>query len=386
MLSNPFAAYSIVWSIIFIIFSTNLSVFTEYCNTEFRLFLIISIIVYFCIGLVATFWAKAKYKYEKKETFSNQVKRYGHIVIISLYLIYFLYQRRLPLLNGAYSSSNSGNEKGADLPFFYVPLVVGSLVYGYYLAYAFITTKENIYLVQFAVVLLLFMLDAHRGYAIFCVVIFAYLYLKKQKIRNLASIRVKWIVIACLFLTCILFIFEVLGNVRSGYSWNDNSYIVHLGQFHNSEIGAGPFSWIYTYATTPLATMYNIANTSIPNSNFIYILYCFIPESIVSLLDDSFPIEPNLIVSYQNAATAYHQPYLAYGITGCYIYLSLSIILTLFYFIAIRKIGHYVKLMDSILVLNSIMTVFQLPYYYNVTSLVPLFLLILGIFKRINND
>lgn len=312
------------------------------------------------------------------------------IFLIAGFVADWAYRREIPIFNPYQGFDTSVTEQETmGIPVVHVVIIGLSIFYAMYLQYLFLSnTKQKTLLVELLSVLFLLLLNNSRGYVVFSLFVGVLLYAAFNK-SDLLNTRASVIVFLVFGVLGIVFFISAAGNIRSGYSWNDCSYIEAIGYFDNYPSWLSKhFMWFYTYATSPLANL-NL-NCSLHYSNFDApgLLYSFLPEQISNsyLLVN---VKPAYIVQHLNACTGFATFSVAAGSLGLFVgfvglvgYYSL-IKVVLKKFVVLQTFG------NALLCFLTIAFIFFNCFTTSALCYIPLFLIIASIYlhgRYLNGD
>ncbi|MBQ8342155.1 MAG: sugar transferase [Clostridia bacterium] len=196
-------------------------------------------------------------------------------------------------------------------PILHVIVFTFAFFYAVNMFYHFLQEKRwkrrLVYLAVILLILFLFLCLYNRAVLLMIGFMCAMLFLSYRK-------KIRWWHIAVVAVLAIvaLYLFGVMGNVRSGSPWNDTSYIFEIAQIDEEKWPAfipEPFAWAYVYLVTPLGNLNHYVQNFAVDWSFSGVLSCIIPDALVNRIfsDISFVIPPaieQLTVS-SGFATAY---------------------------------------------------------------------------------
>lgn len=327
---NCFFWYSVIWTMILILYSFKLTLFNKSLDISLLLFILFTIIISFAIG----YFNKGRFKYSKKAI------DYGSkpiIAIIILFILNFVYAKSIPLFSiitgaSAYREFNS-------IPIIYVVLNGISFYYGinYFNAYLNLNNHKRRNLIYFLIINVLYLLVFSRSTILFLMLsalILYIMYKRKTTTKGKKTNKKKYtLIIISIFL--ILYIFGALGNIRSGFKYNDNSYIQRIGLYTKyPDFLPKQFMWSYSYLTSPLANLNNnISKHKNVNFNFQGVVSELINRTISKQLFPNLKYGEEAVLSvgiekeYFSASTGYFLMYTYGGFLGLFVqYIILLII------------------------------------------------------------
>lgn len=340
--------------------------------------LVMSLFVLFCVTiLVSAIMAKLS-KRVPAMRLRWRVKRSPTITMLLCigFAADWVYRGSLPILvpyQGYDPSLTIGVTVG--IPVFHVFLMAFSIYYSMYLGYLFVSdTTQKQTLAEFIVAIMLFLINNSRGYIVFILFTTLILYAAINN-RGVKETKISTILLIILGTSFVIFFISVMGNVRSGFSWNDCSFIEKIGMYtHYPSWLSKHFMWFYSYATTPLANLNLNCRLFTGEYNVKALLFSFLPEQLSNsvLVSSTTPY----ITSYFNAETGFATFARAAGVFGVFC----SFIGTLAYYTAIKAVLSKYKILDTfgnaILCLLVVVAIFYSAYTTSSVCYMPLFLIV----------
>lgn len=324
---NFYYMYAWIWGSIFILYSFRWSAFNKPMSIGMTIFLLLTISISLVVGTLR----KGKLKFKRINNF--KYKSGLTKIMVAFFLMDFLYAGEVPFITIAIRhSSQYMNYQG--IPMLHVFIVAAGALYSIYLFYLYLNEtnkkKKKRVGIDFLILLSMFLLMFYRGMIIMigysCLIML--IAVKSSRIFNRKNIfRAIPVVLICLFL------FGVLGNIRSGLQWNDNSLIEQMGRYNDNYPAFLPkeYMWSYSYITSPLANLNNSTiNESINYLDIQEFIYSVIPDFISKRLqgtDTTLSRELyNLMAEYFNASTGFIESYYAGSYLAMYIYFFIEMI------------------------------------------------------------
>lgn len=319
---NFYYLYGIIWTFIIVLYSFSWSDFNKNLDPNMLIFLIATIIFSFFMGYIR----KNKFKYipSKKRNHKHTIT----IILVICFILDFLYSKQIPFISIILGQSEYMDFQG--IPILHVFIIAAGAVNCFSLFYKYLGLHEKKVkikvLIDFVLMLIMYLFLFSRQ--MLAVVIFGCLVMiySDLKYHNKMSLTKKRIMILVLLIFMFLYLFGVLGNLRSGYSWNDCSWIEKIGKFNDSYPSFLPkeFMWLYLYITNPLANLSHTLITNVTTSRSV--LYSLIPDFIAKRIGggifdfwstgDRF----NLVADYLNATTGFSDSVLSARYIGIFIY------------------------------------------------------------------
>lgn len=326
---NYFWWYSAIWSIVLILYSLSINPFRFELSGELLAFIISSVVISFSLGLLT----REKFAFPEKKAgltppllFLSKKKHFNKpaIAITAGAILEFLIIGVIPLLSIAISHTEV--YKGIDyVPVLHVAVVTLATFFAIVYAYIAIIDKERRKkaVINSAVLLLVLLLYLLRSQiAMVCVavaIILLSVLLKKYKLKF------KYIVAAIAIMLAGLFGFGAIGNMRQGYSWDDNSYIEEIGEYKDwPSFVPGQYMWAYSYITTSLANLAYFMQLGVAENHTLKgVLLELVPDTV----SKRFAIEEEasdtnnryLIKATFTTSTGFYGSYLNGGYIGMYV-------------------------------------------------------------------
>lgn len=331
---NVFYWYSIIWGVVLFLYSLGFSTYNKPLDTNLLLFLVISILLSFTLGIIN----RKKFRYKG---INIMYKRNRILTYISLIIgaMEFIFARNVPLFSIALGRSNYGDFQG--IPLIHTILENFIIFYSSYLFYLFLESKDKSLLYESIALVSILLLMFHKGVVIFC--LFIMLNLAVAKIRTKYKIlSFKKLVLFAIFVVMILYVNGVLANIRSGYKWNDCSFILRIGgitywpSFLPKEL-----SWSYVYITSPLANLNLMVKEYADTFSFGQMFFTIVPIFLTKRMFPQFLINSEatyiLNISALNACTGFAEPVVAASSIGLWFYYISYILIIMCTIKRIRK-------------------------------------------------
>ena len=328
---NCFFGYSAVWTLILILYNFKLSMFNQGLDVGLLLFIIFTIVSSFLIG----FFSKGKFKYV------NKAIDYGLkpiIFIVILFILNFIYAKSIPLFS--IIAGNSAYREFNSIPILYVVLNGISFYYGinYFNAYLNLNDHKGRNLTSFLIINVLYLLVFSRSTILFLITgaLILYVMSKRENIVNKKKVKKKKYVLIVISVFLVLYFFGFLGNIRSGFKYNDNSYIQRIGLYtYYPKFLPKQFMWSYSYLTSPLANLNNnVLNHKDIDFNFQGVMSESINRTISKQLFPNLKYGEEAVLNigiekeYFSASTGYFLMYSYGGFIGLFIQYILLLIIS----------------------------------------------------------
>ena len=333
-------------------------------SAEYILFLISTIIISFILGIHTYNTKIFSFNINIKTNYKGC--RRIIFIIIFLFIIECFFARSIPIL-ASLSEIKDVTYTEFGLPIIHVLVVNGISLCCLYSYYGYLSAnnkyeKKN-HLKNVALSFIPFFLMFNRGATMICITGCVFLYLMKAKSLKKVFTRL------LIFAIAILYIFGLLGNLRSSVDGSSN-LILQVGQatesFKESSI-PHEFFWSYIYISSPLANAQNIANNNKniqldTNDLLNFIIYEQSPQIISKRLGNGSSIsqrKPNLIVDQLTVCSVYGTGYQYIGWGGPILMFLFMIFFLLFNILLIPKNSVYHTLCVAFLCALNLMNIFD---------------------------
>ena len=303
---NPFLWFSLVW--IFVLFIHTFNFSKAYPSTSSSMYAFFGFIIP-CSIILAIFY---HFKFLKKMKHIHISSRPLFSVVIFCYVALALecvYSRSIPLISIFRHDINYLS--------FGIPLLTGlfssftmfiSVICSIKLVYC----KENRFK-NFILLLLTYgryVIVFSRGPLIFCVLITLIIFFSKRKFSFW------WIPILIILGIAFLFVFNITGNIRMGFAWNDSSYLLEISKFDKKYYGLQNFSWGLVYLDTPLGNiLYNEAHYVYPN-DINGLISQLLPNIVSEVIYPDYDRALRLVIPNLNVSSIFAGGYKFYGYSG----------------------------------------------------------------------
>ncbi len=394
---NYFWWYSAIWSIVLILYSLSINPFRFELSGELLAFIISSVVISFCLGLLTRekfAFPEIKAGLNSPLLFLSKKKHFNKpaIIITAGAILEFLIIGTIPLLSIAISHTDVYKGIGY-VPVLHVVVVTLATFFAIVYAYIAIMDKERqkkaiINSVVLVVVLLLYLLRSQI--AMVCVtvaIILLSVLLKKYKLKF------KYIVAAIAIMLAGLFGFGAIGNMRQGYSWDDNSYIEEIGEYKDwPSFVPGQYMWAYSYITTSLANLAYFMQLGVAENHTLKgVLLELVPDTVSKRFADEEAADDTdnryLIKATFTTSTGFYGSYLNGGYIGMYVIFAYMMGLGIIGVVLSDKLKNksLFVIFASILSVTYIFMLFDNMFAYvgfGIPVLIALALLIAGVWRK----
>lgn len=351
-----------------------------------------ALLVFFCVSIVVSI-IMAALSDPIPLVKLRWAKRRKPVITIALFfgfLADWAYRGGLPVLQSyqGYDPTSTA-ELSVGIPVFHVALMAFAIFYAMYLSYLYLSDVQNKgYLWEFLLLIGMLVLNNSRGYVVFCLFIMLLLYSSFNS-NGFRQTKVGSIVLIVFAALGVIFFISAAGNIRSGFAWNDCSYIETIGYFNNyPEWLTKHFMWGYSYATSPLANLnLNCLHYS-GNLNVSALFFSFLPEQL-SAGPLSRGVTIYYVVNHLNAVTGFATFVSAAGVGGAYVAFAGMIMLYTLIKALLRKFRVLETFGNALLCFLALAMIFFNCFTTSALCYIPLFLIVASYYlnrRLVSND
>ncbi|WP_420603496.1 O-antigen polymerase [Flagellimonas sp.] len=353
LLRNPFFIYILGFTLAFFVYALDWSEIYPSLTTEVKIFFTITFITFIFFAIAVH---QLKLIRRAPATTKQKLITICFYLIIALYFLEFLYERDVPLL------AKLMGRPGIDYKEFGIPLLHGTLISfnSFLIAHSFtvyMSTKRKKALTYYLLLYVPALFILNRSIIVFGLLTSLFIYM-----HFIGRIKVKnQLKLAVLAFTA-LFLFGVVGNLRSG-----GDYIYTQSKatkdFMESSMPK-EFYWTYLYVASPLANFQNTINKkSVGEYDFMgFVFYENLPRIISKNLGGPLQVERKdlvRIVPWLTVGTTYARSFSYLGWYGPYLlfFSNLLVYLMVIYLVPRRSSYHTTTIgVLSVIVLLNIFT------------------------------
>ena len=242
---NPFFWFVIIWSFVLILHTFNFS--RAYPKTSDKMYVFLYGVIALSLVLAILF---QKLILKNLQRVNISPKPYWGLIIVPYVILVFecILSKNVPLI-GALQHKTTYMDFGVPIlsGFMYSFAIFVSVI----CSIQFVYVDRNKWLNFLALILSYgrFVIVYSRGGLVLCLFITAIIFFSKKRLTYKHFI---WMIIII-----ILFAlgFNILGNIRMGFSPFDSSYLMEVSQFDKKYSGLSNFSWFLVYLDTPLGNL-----------------------------------------------------------------------------------------------------------------------------------
>lgn len=305
---NPFFAYVLFWTLALFLYNFSPSELSIALDKTLVVFLLCTILFAF-IGML---YFNSKYKNKKIYVHHKAPNAITIILLYILYLFDFIYSKNIPLLTALFGSGYNSGYYEFGIPTIHVAITIISTFYCIFQWFQFIVFRKKSNLIAFLLIALYFVLIFSRGLWMFIGAAAVILFLMDKKITVLRGI--------CFFIFIVVAAwgFGILGNIRSGYHWNDTGYFMSVAQIDGNRYSIfSPLYWVVEYITSPLRNLnYNVSLEH--EWSFSGLIYSNLPDAIAKRLFPQIDFSElvQLVLPNFTTCTGYAGSYVSFGYIG----------------------------------------------------------------------
>lgn len=317
---NPYYVYVLSFFAVLLVYSFGWS--TVYPSLSGETITLLAVTSIVCIYLGNKFRKTFKNRFDVSE--ENKLTNYGFIFIVVGYVLEFLYEGGIPLLNSDVNYMQFGG-----IPVFHVIIYTFTIFFATYLFYIYICNRDKKNIIMYFCTWIPSILLVSRGMLVN--IIISSFFVAAQFCISRKIINKKIIVGIVSFSLVGLYLFGLMGNYRSNElndsGYNKSDYILSVGEASDGfseSIIPKPFFWGYLYISSPLANFQkNVDNHSVDITldNFrkfvtVEIIPDFISKRISKTYFEDAQKDVELIKRELVVGTFYMGPYYYLGFLG----------------------------------------------------------------------
>ncbi len=379
---NVFYLYSAMWVVILLLYSLGWSDLCISLSDDTVFFVLFMIA---CSALLG-YLLKDKLKL-RKLTKNPHKNKHVTIFLCVFYILDFLYERYIPLLN-VIKGGSMYEKNFHGIPIFHFLISAFVFIYCFYLTYLFVCFKKKSLVVEYLATISIFILLFQRQNIMIVLLGTCLILLSSIQLKGISLKRaLLYFVFVLAFILIGLYVFGLMGNRRYGiWDSHDSSMIFAVGKINDKYPDFIPkeYAWAYIYAISPLANLqYNI-NLGVDSSAvFGDFVWQFLPNYISKHLVFKSSIQSELLVPSLTVCTSYADAFRAKGFVGMY---SVYFAQTLIVFIVVQlysKDERCAVCAYASLIYFYLLSFFVNPIIYDITSLIVVYLLAYAILKKL---
>lgn len=363
---NPFLWFTLVWLFVLVLHTFNFSRAYPATSNAMYSFLIAVLIISLILAIIYHHF------FLKRLTHINITSYPIWAPIIVAYVILLaevIVSRQLPLVS-VFLKLTTYKDFGVPIlsGFMYSFCIFLSLICSIKLVYGEGNKWKNF------IALLLsygrFVLVYSRGGLVICALITLVILLSK--------IRIAWWWIPVLLVLAIVFLrlFNIIGNIRMGYAWNDSSYLLEISQFKKMYYGLKDFSWGIIYLDTPLGNLLYNERYVKPLYDYNGLIAQLFPSVISERLFPDFDPELTLAIPNLTVSSMFAGGYKYYGYAGMIVIYVEMVLIVLISSLLCKKENFALLGAASFLSLLCAMSFFDNMFYSSGNSFALIYLII----------
>ena len=350
---NYYWWYFIIWGIVLALYACGWSSINTILSQDIIAFFVLTIFASLMLGTISHGKFRMRYLCEYKKK--------NDIYITALLILYFIFEfyrfGGVPMLNYFGNKTIYASAEGfKGIKTLYALVMTFSVFYSIYLFFIYMSVnRQKIrFLIEGIALSFTIFIAGHRGTFVTNVFAMTMIYLSYTRLS------VKRFLIYVCYLMLLLYFFGIVGNMRSGSAWNDDTLITFVGGFSETWPSYIPnaYKWAYSYITSPLNNLnYNYINNI--NYNWLKCIEAFFPDFLVKRLVDGYSIsgDVKLIVASLNVSTGFIKVCINGGIVGMF-FMYIGLFLILGAILSLIKIGAPSLFVPSLALANNIVCFF----------------------------
>lgn len=300
---NPWLIYSTIGAIVLFLYSLGWSQIYTPLDPGLLAFLVATIVASIIMGLRLQPRLRALPAEPFEPEMQNAPRRVTTMIVLG-FLSQFFYLGDVPLVSNLILRTGYEYGEFPGVPGLTVLLVTFSIFYSTLLAYRAaraIGRRRLSLALQFLAIQLMFLLLLSRQAILLCLLIASFIFLSRARLTG------KRMLVAAVATLVVMYAFGGLGNLRSGFGFNDSSYITQFSLITDSYPSAIPnqYLWSYMYVVSPLGNLNDVVSNTTPNYNYSDMFVNMLPDFISKRLFPDFDGTTPLTVPYFNVSTGY---------------------------------------------------------------------------------
>ncbi len=323
---NPFYWFALIWGGILVLYPLGWAEKYPPLTVGIACLFIALILVALALGFLFS-------RYIKKIEIVYRRPRYPLLfaALISIgFIADFIWARQVPLFDILFRSDRTYLDFDT-FPVLHMLVFTFAFFYAVYLFYCLLQerSRKHRLLYLFIILLCCFFYTCLYNRSVLMMLGFMFVAIL---LSSLKKIRVWHLAAAGVVAVVALYLFGILGNIRSGAAdFKDTSYLIRVAGINMDrvpDILPRPFLWAYVYILTPFGNLVNyIRNFSI-EFNLPGLLSCILPDTLSKRIFPSFDSTIPLVIPELNVSSGFAEMYKFggyFGIIFGFAYMSLMI-------------------------------------------------------------
>ena len=372
---NFYYAYSFTWGIVLSLYLLGWSGL----NTALHP----ALLVFFLLTIMLSIWPGKLFsdRFIVKERNIPPLPTWAMLVILGCGAIGFVQMGYIPVTGFFDSTYDYSILINQEASIFRTIGIVGSVFGVNYQFYRLLNKKTRMDIIKLLLFVFYLLMMSSRGPFVICAITCFFLYCSCAHFKMTLS---RGAVLIILLVTG-LWLFGIFGNMRSGFEWNDSSYIFQLGHYDGYWPAILPkeLCWAYSYLTSPLSNL-NYAFTQDVMIDPVNFIYDFLPMMISKNLPLYNPVDAPLLVPYFNVSSVWSGYYQHLGVFGMFLGYFLQIIVMNVWHLCARDTD-YEQLMLAYCMECTIMSFFVNSFVYPYMSYPAILLALICIVQKARN-
>lgn len=309
---NPYFAFALVWIVLLVFHLFNFN--TKFPQAPIELILFALITSAICIACGVLYKRKIKSIQLSKDEINEKPTTLLTIVSVAIFAVAVIKSRSIPILSvlggDAEAYANFGFKTLS--PFGHMCSMAAAAISSVKLLYGH-SKKMKIYnAINLGIALMMFVLAYSRGMFLLSALIFVAVYASRHRFTFGTFIA---LVILGLLAA---FAFNIFGNVRQGYAWNDSHYLMGLSGFNKQYSGLSNFSWAIAYFDTPFGNLAYNMQQGINEYDFTGLISQLLPDFLSKRIWPDYVGGFELVVPQLTVSSMFAGGYRYFGVIGMY--------------------------------------------------------------------
>ena len=327
---NPYFAFALVWIVLLVFHLFNF-------NTKFPqapIELIIFALVTSAISIACGFLYKRKIRciQSSHDEINEKPTTKLTILALAIFAIAVIKSRSIPIISVLHGEAEAYMNFGIKTlsPFGHMCSMAVAAISSVKLLYGY-NKKMKIYnAINLGIALFTFILAYSRGMFLLSVLIFVAVFASRHRFTFATFMGL--IILGLLA----AFAFNIFGNIRQGYAWNDSSYLMSLSGFNKQYSALSNFSWAIAYFDTPFGNLaYNIQK-GINEYDFMGLISQLLPDFLSKRFWPDYVGGFELVVPQLTVSSMFAGGFRYFGVIGMYAQF-IEMILAVFFVSTIAK-------------------------------------------------
>ena len=321
---NPYFAFALVWIVLLVFHLFNFNTRFPQAPIELILFALITS----AISIACGFLYKRKIRSIQLSNDEINEKPTTKLLILSvvIFAIAVVKLRSIPIISVLQGDASAYMSFGITTlsPFGHMCAMAVAALSSVKLLYGRNKKMKIWNAINLGVALFTFVLAYSRGMFLLSVLIFVAVFASRH--RFTFGTFMALIIVGLLA----AFAFNIFGNVRQGYAWNDSSYLMSLSGFNKQYSGLSHFSWAIAYFDTPFGNLAYNVQKGINEYDFMGLISQLLPDFLSKRIWPDYVGGFELVVPQLTVSSMFAGGFRYFGVIGMYAQYFEMILVTFF--------------------------------------------------------